>query len=144
MVIRFPAMAISKNPIVRVIYVVLGVLFLGMAFIGTFLPLIPTTGPVLLAAFFFARSSERFDHWLETNALFGGIVRDWRAGAGFSIRGKAIAVAAIATTFTISVLFATDSAVVRVLLILLGVSIATYVVTRPTKRASADASAATS
>lgn len=132
-------MAVSKNPIVRAVFLVLGVISLSVAFIGAFLPLIPTTGPTILAAFFFARSSERFDHWLETNALFGGIVRDWRAGVGFSVRGKAIAVAAILATFTISVVFATDSITLRMLLILLGVSIATYVVTRPTKRLTSDA-----
>lgn len=129
-----PPVAVSKNPILRGVYLVLGVVSLGIAFVGTFLPLIPTTGPVLLAAFFFARSSERFDNWLETNALFGGIVRDWRAGVGFSVRGKAVAVAAITTTFTISVVFATDSTLLRAVLILLAISIATYVVTRPTKR----------
>lgn len=127
----------------RVIYLVLGILSLSVAFVGAFLPLIPTTGPVILAAFFFARSSERFDHWLETNALFGGIVRDWRAGVGFSVRGKTVAVAAIATTFTISILFATDSLPVRLLLILLGLSIATFVVTRPTKRFTVDSPAIT-
>ena len=134
-------MAVSNNPVVRVIYLVLGVFSLSIAFVGVFLPLIPTTGPVLLAAFFFARSSERFDHWLESNALFGGIVRDWRAGVGFSVRGKSVAVAAIATTFTISILFATDSMPLRLLLILLGLSIATFVVTRPTKRLTVDAPA---
>ena len=136
-------MAVAKNPVVRVIYLVLGILSLSVAFVGAFLPLIPTTGPVILAAFFFARSSERFDHWLETNALFGGIVRDWRAGVGFSVRGKTVAVAAIATTFTISILFATDSLPVRLLLILLGLSIATFVVTRPTKRFTVDSPAIT-
>lgn len=136
-------MAVSNNPVARVIYLVLGVFSLSIAFVGVFLPLIPTTGPVLLAAFFFARSSERFDHWLETNALFGGIVRDWRAGVGFSVRGKSVAVAAIATTFTISILFATDSMPLRMLLILLGLSIATFVVTRPTKRLTVDAPAVT-
>lgn len=136
-------MAVSNNPVARVIYLVLGVFSLSIAFVGVFLPLIPTTGPVLLAAFFFARSSERFDHWLESNALFGGIVRDWRAGVGFSVRGKSVAVAAIATTFTISILFATDSMPLRMLLILLGLSIATFVVTRPTKRLTIDAPAAT-
>ena len=136
-------MAVAKNPVVRVIFLVLGILSLSVAFVGAFLPLIPTTGPVILAAFFFARSSERFDHWLETNALFGGIVRDWRAGVGFSVRGKTVAVAAIATTFTISILFATDSLPVRLLLILLGLSIATFVVTRPTKRFTVDSPAIT-
>lgn len=129
----------------RGVYLVLGLLSVSIAFVGVFLPLIPTTGPVLLAAFFFARSSERFDQWLETNALFGGIVRDWRAGVGFSVRGKTVAVAAIATTFTISVVYATDSMPLRVMLILLGLSIATYVVTRPTKRVpAANTSAVTS
>ncbi len=136
-------MAVSNNPVARVIYLVLGVFSLSVAFVGVFLPLIPTTGPVLLAAFFFARSSERFDYWLETNALFGGIVRDWRAGVGFSVRGKSVAVAAIATTFTISILFATDSMPLRLMLILLGLSIATFVVTRPTKRLTVDAPAVT-
>ena len=126
-------MALSRNPIVRGIYLTLGVISLGVAFVGAFLPLIPTTGPVLLAAFFFARSSERFDHWLETNALFGGIVRDWRAGAGFSLRGKTVAVIAIIATFTITILFATDSTALRAVLLLLAASIATYIVTRPTK-----------
>ena len=137
-----PSVAVSKNPVARGIYLFLGVLSLGIAFVGVFLPLIPTTGPVLLAAFFFARSSDRFDHWLETNALFGGIVRDWRAGVGFSLRGKTIAVTAIAATFTISVVFVTESVALRALLIILALSIATFVVTRPTKREQVPATSA--
>ncbi|GMQ85974.1 MAG: YbaN family protein [Acidimicrobiia bacterium] len=119
-------------------YLALGIISLGVAFIGVVLPLIPTTGPVILSAFFFARSSESFDEWLVSNRLFGGIVRDWRAGVGFTPRAKAIAVAAIVTTFTISVLFVIDSTVIRALLILLGISIATFVVTRPTKSQPTD------
>ena len=128
----------------RGIFLVFGIISLGVGFVGTFLPLVPTTGPVILAAFFFSRSSERFDQWLETNALFGGIVRDWRAGAGFTVRGKTIAVIAIATTFTISIVFTIDSTTLRVLLALLGASIAVFVVTRPTKREPTAAPAALS
>jgi hypothetical protein len=135
-------MAVSKYPVVRALYLVLGVLSLGIGFIGTVLPLIPTTGPVLLAGFFFSRSSERFDRWLENNALFGTMVRDWRAGVGFSVRAKAIAVAAIAATFTISAIYVTDSAFGRLMLVLLGATIALYVVTRPTKRPGVEAPAA--
>ena len=127
------AVAVSKNPLVRGVFLALGVFSLGVAFIGVLLPLIPTTGPVLLAAFFFSKSSERFDRWLETNALFGGIVRDWRTGVGFTVRAKTIAVIAIAATFTISVFLVTESTLWRIALVLLGMSIALYVVTRPTK-----------
>ncbi|MFB3137806.1 MAG: DUF454 family protein, partial [Phycisphaerales bacterium] len=82
---------------------------------------------------------ENFDQWLQNNRLFGGIVRDWRAGVGFTTRAKGIAVAAIITTFAISVVFVIDSTTIRALLILLGISIATFVVTRPTKHLPTDA-----
>jgi hypothetical protein len=98
------------------------------------LPLIPTTGPVLLAAFLFSKSSERFDHWLVSNRLFGSIVRDWRAGLGFTVRAKAIAVLAIVASFSITTVFFVDSSIVRVPLIALAVAIAGYVLSRPTKR----------
>ena len=128
----------ARNPVVRSVYLALGIVSLGVAFIGVVLPLIPTTGPVILAGFFFARSSDSFDRWLRNNRLFGGIVRDWRAGVGFTPRAKGIAVAAIITTFAVSVVIVIDSTAIRALLILLGISIATFVVTRPTKRQPTD------
>ena len=126
-------MQMARNRIVRVIYLSLGVFFLGMGIAGTVMPLIPTTGPILLAAFFFSRSSERFDRWLVNHRIFGGIVRDWRAGRGFSARTKAVAVTAIAVTFTITILFAMESAAIRVLLVVLAASLVVYILRLPTK-----------
>jgi uncharacterized membrane protein YbaN (DUF454 family) len=119
----------------RIVLLGLGFFFLALGFVGTLLPFIPTTGPVILAGFLFSKSSERFDRWLLSNRLFGGIVRDWRSGVGFSVRAKVIAVTAIVATFSFTVFFATDSAVVRVAMVLLALAIASYVVSRPTKRA---------
>lgn len=127
-------MAVVRNRVLRVILLALGWLWLGIAFVGVVVPVIPTTGPVILAAYLFSRSSERFDDWLTNNRLFGQIVRDWRAGAGFSVRAKVVAVLAIAMTFTISVVFAVHSTVGRILMIALGAAVAAYVVSRPTKR----------
>ncbi len=90
---------------------------------------------MLLAAFFFSKSSQRFDDWLVNNRLFGGVVRDWRAGRGFTVRAKVVAVAAIALTFFITITFFTDTSAVRIALVLLAVAVAAFVVTRPTKRA---------
>ena len=129
-------MAVVRNRALRVVLLGLGWLMLGIAFIGVAIPVIPTTGPVIFAAFLFSKSSERFDHWLVTNRLFGQIVRDWRAGAGFTVRAKTIAVAAIAATFTISVLFAVHSTIGRVLMIAMGCAVAAFVVSRPTKRSA--------
>lgn len=127
-------MAVVKNRVLRAVLLALGFVFLGIGFVGVAIPLIPTTGPVILSGFLFSLSSERFDTWLVENRLFGGIVRDWRAGAGFTVRAKLVAVVAIIGTFTVSVFFVVDAAAVRVALIALGVAIAAFVVTRPTKR----------
>lgn len=128
-------MAVVKNRALRVVLLVLGFAFIGIAFIGIAIPGLPTTGPVLLAAFLFSKSSERFDNWLVTNRLFGTIVQDWRAGRGFSVRGKTIAVAAIVVSFGITTIFFVDNVYLRVALWMLGLGIAVYIVTRPTKRA---------
>jgi len=127
-------MPIVKSRVLRSLFLVLGFFFMGMAFVGVVVPLIPTVGPVLLAAFFFSKSSERFDHWLVNNRLFGGIVRDWRAGLGFTVRAKTIAIVAIIVTFTISVVFVIESTVVRVGLVLFASALVAYIARLPTKR----------
>ena len=127
-------MTVVKSRTLRFFFLVLGILFLGLAFIGIVIPLIPTVGPVLLAAYFFSKSSERFDEWLVENRLFGGIVRDWRAGLGFTIRAKSIAIGAIIMTFTISVVFVIDITVIRVGLIALAIALVIYIAQLPTKR----------
>ena len=127
-------MTVVKSRTLRSVFLVLGIFFLGLAFIGIVVPLIPTVGPVLLAAYFFSKSSERFDQWLIQNRLFGGIVRDWRAGLGFTIRAKSIAIGAIIVTFTISIVFVVDQSIVRVALFALAAALVIYIAQLPTKR----------
>lgn len=112
----------------------LGWLFVAIGFAGIALPLVPTTGPVLLAAFLFSISSDRFDRWLSEHRVFGPIVRDWRAGHGFTLRLKVRAVIAIVVTFTITVAFAIDRTPVRILLVGLALSLITYIARLPTKQ----------
>jgi len=59
--------------------IVFGLLALGLGIVGIFLPLLPTTPFVLLAAFFFSRGSDRLHRWLADHPRFGVYVRDWEA-----------------------------------------------------------------
>lgn len=128
-------MAVVRNRALRSVLLVLGWIWVGIAFIGIIAPIIPTTGPIILAAFLFSKSSERFDDWLVNNRLFGSIVRGWRGGEGFTVRAKFIAVTAIMVSFGITTVFALGSSpiAVRAGMWVLAFAIATYVVTRPTK-----------
>lgn len=126
-------MSVVRSRALRIVLASIGWLFVGIAFIGVFIPVLPTTGPVILAAFLFSKSSERFDEWLVTNRFFGSIVRDWRAGRGFTVRAKTIAVIAIAASFAISTIWVVNGIYVRAAFWILAAGIIAYVVTRPTK-----------
>jgi uncharacterized membrane protein YbaN (DUF454 family) len=125
---------IHRNRLVRGVYVILGVCFLAVGIVGTVLPLIPTTFPVILAGYFFARSSARFDAWLSAHRVFGPLIRDWRQGLGFTVRAKVTALVAIAVTFSISILWVIEHDGIRVGLGLLALGISAYILRLPTKR----------
>lgn len=97
--------AVVRNPLVRGVLLGLGWLSVGLGALGVVLPGWPTTVWLLIAAFFFARSSPRFYRWLLTHRIFGPIVRDIRAGLGLPLRAKVFAISMI-------VLFAGGSAVI--------------------------------
>ena len=125
---------VVENRWLRGVYLALGFMSLALGIVGTVLPGIPTTMPIILAAFFFSKSSQRFDDWMLNHKVFGPLVRDWRAGIGFSARAKGIAIAAIAVTFTITTVWVVDHAAVRVGLILLAMGITAYIMWIPTKQ----------
>jgi uncharacterized membrane protein YbaN (DUF454 family) len=92
-------MAHARSRLVRGLHFALGLSMLGIAIVGALVPGIPTTGPVLLAAFAFSKSSERFDRWMVSHRTFGPVVRSWRLHRGFTVRVKRLAAIFIALSF---------------------------------------------
>jgi uncharacterized membrane protein YbaN (DUF454 family) len=70
------------------IYKLLGFLFLGLATLGLVLPVLPTTPFLLLSAWLFARTSEKWHRWLLANAVFGPMIRNWEQERCISCRTK--------------------------------------------------------
>jgi uncharacterized protein len=68
-----------------------GAASLALGVLGIFLPLLPTTPFVLLAAFCFSRGSDRVEAWLLAHPRFGPMVADWRARRAIPMRAKQLA-----------------------------------------------------
>lgn len=74
----------------RILLITGGVACVLLALIGIFIPVLPTTPFLILAAFLFAHSSPRALHWLENNRLLGAYIRNYRAGRGMKLVDKII------------------------------------------------------
>ena len=68
----------------------------GLGIIGAFLPLLPTTPLLILATWFFARSSPRLERWLLDHPRFGALLRAWRDQGAIPRRAKILACCGIA------------------------------------------------
>ncbi|MFV0665391.1 YbaN family protein [Denitromonas sp.] len=73
-------------------YLTTGVLSLVLGLAGVFLPLLPTTPFVLLAAFCFARGNPAWEARLLADPRFGPSIRAWRERGAISVYGKRLAV----------------------------------------------------
>lgn len=88
-------MKIQNNRLRRLIFLAMGFFFLALGAVGAFLPLLPTTPFVLLAAGCFAESSERWHRWLLNSRTFGPLIQRWHEHRCVSTTTKGIAIGSI-------------------------------------------------
>ena len=117
----------------RAAYLAAGFAFLGLGILGMVLPVLPTTPFVLLAAACFARSSDRFYHWLLAHRSFGPIVREWREHRSIPYRVKLFAIAMMAGTLSISIIFFVPSRWLQAALAIFGVLLAAWLYSVPSR-----------
>jgi uncharacterized membrane protein YbaN (DUF454 family) len=120
-----------RSRILRALYFSLGLICLGFAYMS-FLPGIPTFDFVILAAFFFSRSSDRFHLWITTHPVFGRIIRGYRSD-GFTIRTKILASVAVVVSLGFSVVVLLDNSVIRTILGLVGLYALWFIWTRKSR-----------
>ncbi len=72
----------------RALLVVLGSVFVALGVLGAFLPVLPTTPFLLLAAACYLHSSERLYRWLLDHRFLGGYLRAYQEGRGLSLRAR--------------------------------------------------------
>ncbi|MCV4271542.1 YbaN family protein [Pseudomonas capsici] len=92
----------SRHRLVRYLLVAVGWASVGLGVIGIFLPVLPTTPFLLLAAACFARSSPRFYNWLVNHKRLGPWIRDYLAGNGIPLKGKVYAIGLMWVSISLS------------------------------------------
>ena len=123
---------VTSSPLARVVYATLGFVCLGLGIAGYIVPVLPGTVFLLMATWFFFKSSARMYHWVLDHPRFGPTVRAYRAGYGIRRRVKILAVSLMIASVTFSIVFAVDSTAVRVLLVALAAYGAWFILSRPT------------
>jgi len=118
----------------RAILIALGFVAVALAVIGIFVPILPTTPFLLLAAFFFGRSSPRFYTWLHTNRWFGAYLSNYRAGRGLPLREKVLTIVALWVAILLSATFALSSWWPRGALLLIALAVTVHLLKIPTFR----------
>lgn len=81
-----------RRPWLRLLLVGVGCLSVALGVLGIFLPVLPTTPFLLLAAACFLRSSRRLYHWLVSHPRLGPWVCDYLEGQGIPLKGKVWAI----------------------------------------------------
>ena len=114
----------------KTVLIIVGFLSLGLGGLGIVLPLLPTTPFVLVAAFAFAKSSDRLHQWLLDHDVFGPLINNWRQYGAISRRAKIVSVLSMIGIVAISLLLAAPTHVIVIQVLVLSCS-AAFIVTRP-------------
>ena len=116
----------------KILLLSLGWLCVGLAFLGIFIPGIPTTPFLIVALWAFAQSSKKFHSWLLNHKMFGPILRNWESHKVVPRNAKILMVilqifAVIMIQYSLNNIFITTA------LTLLLICVAWYVISLPSK-----------
>jgi uncharacterized membrane protein YbaN (DUF454 family) len=114
----------------RPLWAVAGLVSLGLGILGIFLPVLPTTPLVLLAAFCFGKGAPRLRAWITGHRRFGPMIADWEATGAIPRRVKLLACSVMAATLVTFALLGTSLVILALQALLMGAG-AAYVLSRP-------------
>ena len=122
----------------KFLLITLGFLSLVIGIIGIFIPLLPTTPLLLLAAASFMRSSEKLYEWLLNHRWFGETIRNFREQQAIRLRTKVFAVGMLWITILFSTIFIIDQLWIRILLLAIAVGVSVHILHFKTIRDTKD------
>ncbi len=125
-------MSMYSSRLIKILLKIAGTLLVGLGVLGIFLPLLPTTPLLLLAAVCYAKSSTRLYEWLLNNKLFGSYIRNFREGRGIPLKAKVISISLLTLTIGYTAIFVIEYLWIKVVLFLIAIGVSTYILSFPT------------
>lgn len=120
---------IMKKPI----YISLGFISLGLGILGSVLPILPTTPFVLLSAYLFSKSSDRWYQWLIKMPQFGKNIKDWNDNGIISLKAKIICTLTVSTVMIWIIFYSIYPQIVKIIIPIVLSFVLIFVCTRPSR-----------
>ena len=118
----------------KYILIVLGSISLALGVIGIFLPLLPTTPFLLLAAALYVRSSEELYNWLIHQKYLGTYIRNFREHKAIPLHAKIISVTLVWTTLLYCAIGISENIYLSIGLLILAVGISWHILSYKTSK----------
>jgi uncharacterized membrane protein YbaN (DUF454 family) len=115
----------------KILFLCFGHLFLFLAVLGIFLPLLPTTPFLLLAAFSYSKGSSRMHQWLIQQPRLGPLINDWNRYGVIRLRAKIWSTALIVPLFSYTLLFVRVGTTIKSVVAMIGCAVLCFIWSRP-------------
>ncbi len=122
------------NPFYRGVILAIGWLSTTLGIIGIFIPLLPTTPFLLLAAVCFLRSSPKSYAWLIRHPTLGKYITNYLEGKGITLTAKITSITAMSLAVAFSIYFFISNSWIIALLVLITLGVSIYLIQLPTLR----------
>ncbi|MBW5396502.1 YbaN family protein [Brachyspira pilosicoli] len=113
----------------RILFIVLGFIFLGVGAVGIVVPILPTTPFLLLASFFFAKGSKRFHDWFLSTKLYKKYLESFVKSRAMTLKGKLTILIPVSCMLIITFILV-NNIYARVVLVILFISKYVYFFTQ--------------
>jgi len=121
-----------QNRFVKFLLISAGTISIFLGFIGIFIPILPTTPFLLLAAALYSKSSDKFYNWLINNRLFGSFIRNYREGKGITLQAKFISLTSLWLVLGSTIIYAIENIYLKILLLLIAIGVTIHLLLIPT------------
>ena len=116
----------------KVSFIILGSIFVGIGVVGIFIPLLPTTVFLLIASYFFMKSSPELNEKLLNHKHLGSYIKNYKEKRGMPLRSKITSISLLWLSILLSAYYFTDILIIRILLLIIAAGVTIHIATLKT------------